>query len=41
MLEAGYHHGANIARVTQELAGKKLMAMGNVAPPPEVLEMFE
>ena len=40
MLEAGYHHGANIARVTKQLAGKELMAKGNVAPPPEVLEMF-
>ena len=40
MLEAGYHHGANIARVTKELAGKELMATGNLAPPPEVLEMF-
>ena len=40
MLEAGYHHGANIARVTKELARKKLMATGNVAPPPEVVEMF-
>lgn len=40
MLEAGYHHGANIARVTEQLAGKKLMATGNVAPPPEVVEMF-
>lgn len=40
MLEAGYHHGANIARVTQQLAGKELMAKGDVAPPPEVVEMF-
>ena len=40
MLEAAYHHGANIARVAKELAGKELMATGNVAPPPEVLEMF-
>ena len=40
MLEAGYHHGANVARMTKELAGKDLMATGNVAPPPEVLEMF-
>ena len=40
MMEAGYHHGANIARVTKELAGKKLMALGNIVPPSEVLEMF-
>ena len=40
MLEAGYHHGANITRVTQQLAGKKLMATGNVAPPPEIVKMF-
>ena len=40
MLETGYHHGANIARVTKELVGKELMARGNVAPPPEIVEMF-
>lgn len=40
MMQAGYHHGANIARVTKELAGKQLMATGNLAPPPEVLEIF-
>lgn len=40
MMLAGYHHGANIARITQELAGKELMAKGNVSPPPEVLKMF-
>ena len=40
MLEAGYHHGANIARVTQHLAGKNLMATGNVAPSPELVKMF-
>lgn len=41
MMQAGYHHGANVARVAKELAGKELMARGNVAPPPEVLKMFE
>lgn len=40
MLEAAYHHGANIARVAVALAGKTLMAGGNVAPSPEVTEMF-
>ncbi|MEO1006240.1 MAG: flavodoxin domain-containing protein [Cyanobacteria bacterium J06638_38] len=40
MLEAGYHHGANIARVAQHLTGKNLMAMGNVAPSPELVQMF-
>ena len=40
MLKAAYHHGANIARITKQLAGKELMATGNVAPPPEIVEMF-
>ena len=40
MMQAGYHHGANIARVAKALQGKDLLARGNVAPPPEVLEMF-
>ena len=40
MMEAGYHHGANIARVTKELAKKKLMATGNVAPSPKIVKMF-
>ena len=40
MMEAAYHHGANIARVAAALAGKTLMATGNVAPSPEITEMF-
>ena len=40
MLEAAYHHGANIARVSVALAAKTLMATGNVAPRPEIAEMF-
>ena len=44
MLTAARHHGANVARVaaairTAREAGE-LFARGNVAPPPEVLEMF-
>lgn len=41
MLQAGWHHGANIARVTAELAGKELLARGNIAPSPEILAMFK
>ena len=41
MLEAGFHHGANIARVAAELAGKTLMAKGNQDPPPEILKQFQ
>ncbi|MUG91667.1 hypothetical protein F7734_03870 [Scytonema sp. UIC 10036] len=37
---AGWHHGANIARVTAELRGKNLLARGNVAPSKELLEQF-
>ena len=40
MTQTGYHHGANIARVTEEIKGKNLFAKGNVAPPPEVLKLF-
>ena len=42
MLEAAYHHGANLARVTKIVAGhRELFATGNVAPPPEVAKMFQ
>jgi NAD(P)H dehydrogenase (quinone) len=41
MLKAGWHHGANIARVAAALIGKELLARGNVAPSPEVLAMFK
>ena len=41
MLEAAYYHGANLARVTKAVAvHSDLFATGNVAPPPEVAEMF-
>ena len=40
MMQAGYHHGANVTRVAAALKGKDLMARGNVAPPPEVLKQF-
>ena len=40
MMQAGYHHGANVTRVAAALKGKNLMARGNVAPPPEVLKQF-
>lgn len=40
MLDAAYHHGANIARVSLALAKKPLMATGNIAPSPEITEMF-
>ena len=36
---AGFHHGANVARVAAELAGKThLLARGVKAPPPDILE---
>ncbi len=41
MLLAGYHHGANVARVAEALKGKDLFARGNVAPTPEVLALFQ
>ena len=42
MLEAAYHHGANVARVTKALAGHpNLFATGNIAPTPEVAKMFQ
>ncbi len=41
MLLAGFHHGANIARVASALKGKNdLLAKGNISPSPEVLKMF-
>lgn len=40
MLEAGWHHGANIARVAAALKGKELLATGNVAPSPELVKLF-
>lgn len=40
MIKAGYHHGANIARVAAALKGKDLLAKGNVAPSKEILQMF-
>lgn len=40
MLLAGFHHGANVARVAQELHGKRLFATGNVAPSPELVALF-
>lgn len=41
MLEAAFHHGANVARIAATLAGKDLLARGNVAPPPHILTLFE
>ncbi len=40
MLEAAYHHGANVARLTKALKNNKIFATGNVSPSPEVLRMF-
>lgn len=40
MLDCGYHHGANVARVTVALQGKELMARGNQAPSDELIAMF-
>lgn len=41
MLEAAKHHGANITRVAAVLKEHKdLLARGNVAPTPELLEQF-
>lgn len=40
MMQAGWHHGANIARVAAALQGKDLLARGNIAPSREVLEQF-
>lgn len=40
MLEAGFHHGANVARIAVAVKGKDLLARGNVAPPPHVLKLF-
>lgn len=40
-LTAGFHHGANVARVAAALKGKELFARGNVAPTPEVLALFQ
>ncbi len=41
MLEAAWHHGANVARVTAALQGQDLFARGNIAPTQEVLAMFQ
>lgn len=41
MLEAAFHHGANVARVARELVGKDLLARGNVDPPPEALATIQ
>ena len=45
MLTAGFHHGANVARVTHALlagaAGHPLFAGGNQAPPPVILAQFQ
>jgi NAD(P)H dehydrogenase (quinone) len=40
MLQAGWHHGANVARVAAVLRNLDLLAKGNVAPSPEILAMF-
>lgn len=41
MTLAGYHHGANIARVAAALQGKDLLVRGNVAPSPELVALFQ
>lgn len=38
---AAWHHGANIARLTKEIAGKTLFATGNIDPPPEMLQAIQ
>ena len=38
---AAWHHGANIARFTRELAGKALFASGNIDPAPEMLHAIQ
>lgn len=40
MMHAGWHHGANVARIAAALRGKDLLARGNVAPSKELLEQF-
>lgn len=40
MMQAGWHHGANIARVAAALHGRELLARGNVAPSQELVELF-
>ncbi|PZD73302.1 NAD(P)H dehydrogenase (quinone) [Acaryochloris thomasi RCC1774] len=40
MLETAYHHGANVARVAVALDGQTLMAHGNIAPSPEIVDLF-
>lgn len=37
---AGFHHGANVARVAAELKGRRLFATGNKAPSDELRAMF-
>ena len=41
MMLAGWHHGANVARVAAVLKGQDLLAKGNVAPSEEVQAMFQ
>lgn len=40
MMLAGWHHGANVARVAAALKGQDLLARGNVAPSEDILAMF-
>jgi len=40
MLQAGWRHGANVARVATALSNQDLLAKGNIAPSPEILAMF-
>ena len=41
MMLAGWHHGANVARVAAVLKGQDLLVKGNVAPSEEVQAMFQ
>ena len=41
MLLAGFHHGANVARVAAALRGKDLLAKGVQDPPPDILKQFQ
>ncbi|WP_299409575.1 flavodoxin domain-containing protein [Acaryochloris sp. IP29b_bin.148] len=40
MIETAFHHGGNIARVAMALDSKAVMARGNVAPSPEIADLF-
>ncbi|MBE9168953.1 hypothetical protein IQ238_16010 [Pleurocapsales cyanobacterium LEGE 06147] len=40
MTRAGWHHGANVARVAAALQNQDLFARGNIAPSPEAQAMF-